>query len=117
MIKTIYQCDFCGKEVAGLYKRNIVVDVYNGIERKRDIEICDSCLRRYSNAVNSAVENFIRSTDYFKTHCNSKGNFIDVGKFRMVGTHEQGGYKCPRCGTVNNAYVFDGACEDCGYEE
>jgi len=27
---------------------------------------------------------------------------------------EQGGYKCPGCGYVNNGYTFNGVCESCG---
>jgi len=39
----------------------------------------------------------------------------DYGDFIMVGTAEQGGYKCPKCGHVNNAYVDGKTCPKCGY--
>lgn len=40
---------------------------------------------------------------------------MDYGDFVMVGTAEQGGYKCPKCGHVNNAYVDGKTCPNCGY--
>lgn len=40
---------------------------------------------------------------------------MDYGEFVMVGTAEQGGYKCPKCGHVNNAYVDGKTCPKCGY--
>lgn len=35
--------------------------------------------------------------------------------FKLVGTFEQGGYLCPKCKGVNNAYTFSGTCDYCGY--
>lgn len=35
--------------------------------------------------------------------------------FRLVGTFEQGGYLCPKCNGINNAYTFDGICAYCGF--
>lgn len=40
---------------------------------------------------------------------------MDYGDFVMVGTAEQGGYKCPKCGHVNNMYVDGKTCPSCGY--
>lgn len=117
MTKIIYQCDLCGKEVNVVDEFDIVVDFYNDVKHKEKVEICRDCLEKYNNAVNSAATDFVRNTIYFKTHCNSKGNFIDVGKFKMVGNSDQGGYKCPRCYTVIDVYHFHGVCNQCGYEE
>lgn len=41
---------------------------------------------------------------------------IDYGDFRKVGTCEQGGMICPKCGYDNNLYTFNGICQGCGYE-
>lgn len=35
--------------------------------------------------------------------------------FYLVGSFEQGGYKCPKCKCINNAYTFNGICTACGY--
>lgn len=42
-------------------------------------------------------------------------NGIDYGEFKQIGTYEQGGVMCPKCGYSNNSYTFEGICQKCGY--
>lgn len=114
MVKTY--CDICGKE-RRVESKNLIVSFGRGrYENKKPFDICERCWEELSNAKRQAELDFVKKSEWWKTHVNEDGD-IDYGSFKMVGTAEQGGEMCPRCGHVNNAYIFQGTCQNCGYTE
>ena len=63
---------------------------------------------------NDTEINFIKNSKWWKENSNSSGE-INYGAFKLIGTFEQGGYICPKCGYCNNAYIFEDECQECGY--
>lgn len=45
------------------------------------------------------------------------GWHLNTKKFVMVSDMYNGGPQCPKCGYVNNGYMFKGVCERCRYKE
>ena len=71
---------------------------------------CEKC---ENNGARNEVEDHFREC---RDNDISNLQMIDGAyKAERVGTAEQGGYKCPACGHVHNAYTFEGGkCENCG---
>lgn len=61
----------------------------------------------------------ILPVDYWKMIRRHYKDPVEIAKrdygFKLVGSFEQGGYQCPKCSYLNNAYLFSGKCESCGY--
>lgn len=102
-------CDLCGSNVQILHKENLLISFRGNYENRRDFQICDYCKDKLENAKRQAEVDFIEKSETFIK------NGIDYGEFRQVGTCEQGGIMCPKCGYSNNSYTFDGKCQQCGY--
>ena len=102
-------CDLCGNLTQKLYKENLLVSFKGDYQNRKPFEMCESCKDKLRNLLCQAEVNFVENSE------TAIQNGIDYGEFKMVGTHEQGGMMCPKCGHCNNAYTFDGVCQSCGY--
>lgn len=102
-------CDLCGDLTDKLYKKNLLVSFKGDYQNRKHFEICDSCKSKLKKLLCQAEVNFVESSETVIK------NGIDYGEFRQVGSYEQGGKQCPKCGYCNNAYTFNGECQSCGY--
>lgn len=107
-------CDICGAETSRLKKRTILL-TYRG-NRSHDFDVCETCSEKLDVQKRKAEVDFIKQSVWWESNKKENGDF-DYGKFRSVGDCEQGGIQCPKCGHLNNMYLFKGKCESCGYEE
>lgn len=104
-------CDICGREVNNLKRIKICVSANGFFKNQKDFEVCDGCEERLIESRNNAEINFLKESKWWKENSNDE----KYGSFKLSGTFEQGGYVCPKCGYSNNAYTFNGICEECGY--
>ncbi len=101
-------CDICGAETGNLKKRTLLLAYSGG--RSKDLDVCEMCSSKLDSEKRKAEVDFLRQSVWWKENCKHM-------RFESVGTAEQGGFLCPNCGHVNNAYTFKGKCDSCGYEE
>ena len=104
-------CDICGQEEMNLERLTLKVNEYG---KEKHFDACGSCVKKLYKKICTVETEFVRSSKWWKEHQNKDGD-INYGDFVMVGNAEQGGYKCPKCGCVNNAYVDGKTCPNCGY--
>ena len=102
-------CDLCGNLIEKLYKENLLVSFGEYYQNRKPFEICECCKEELRRRLNQAEVEFIENSETIIQ------NGIDYGEFRQVGTCEQGGMMCPKCGHSNNSYAFKGVCQSCGY--
>lgn len=74
---------------------------------------CKRC--RNNRARHKALDHFVACNDEdFSIHRKKNGRY----KTELVGSAEQGGFQCPACRYLNNAYLFNEEtryeCEKCG---
>ena len=110
MVKTY--CDICGNET-DVKKQLITI---NSALNTRTLDVCQGCTSKLEWARIQAEIDFFESSKYWQERKNDNGDY-NYGKFVQVGTCEQGGMRCPKCGHSNNSYTFTGTCESCGYRE
>lgn len=108
-VRTIYECDACGDIVNSLKDTEVCVRK-NG--ETQTVGLCAACLERLEKARLQADLDFIKGTHIRPPRRMKKQ--VNHG-FVLVGTCEQGGYRCPKCGYVNNAYADGYWCPCCGF--
>lgn len=108
-------CDICGNE-RQIFPKSMLVAFHGTIKHERSIDICEYCSNEFEERMRHTQIEFILKSNWWKENATHNGD-IDYGDFHMVGTSEQGGYSCPRCGHCNNAYTFENKCQACGYEK
>ena len=106
-------CDLCGRE-----SNTTCIKIRIAQSAERIFDCCQTCENELGRRITQAQIDFAHSTKWWKDNQKENGD-IDYGSFHMVGTAEQGGYVCPKCGYCNNAYTFTFSkkCEKCGYEK
>lgn len=107
-------CDICGEETR-TEPKDIIVSFSGNYTNKKTFDICGYCKEKLEDVKRQAELDFVKKSVFGKKFFD--GVFTDFGPFRMVGTAEQGGEKCPHCGHVNNSYTFKGICQKCGYTQ
>lgn len=103
-------CDLCGKLTQKLYKENLLVSFGANYQNRKPFEMCECCKGKLQKQLCQTEVDFVESSEVIAL------TGIDYGEFRQVGSYEQGGKQCPKCGYCNNSYTFDGVCQSCGYE-
>lgn len=100
-------CDICGKETYHVSKIKLCISGDGFFQNKKTFELCDCCKQQLIELKTKSEIDFVKASKWWeeKNH----------GSFYLSGTFEQGGYVCPRCGHCNNAYTFEGVCDECGY--
>ncbi len=104
-------CDICGQETINLEEVTLKVNEYG---KEKDFDVCSCCTKEIYKRICAVETELVRNSKWWKENQNSNGD-IDYGDFRNVGNCEQGGIQCPKCGHLNNMYLFKGKCENCGY--
>lgn len=107
-------CDICGRETNRIKSKSFLVSFNGFYNNNRDLDICDSCEEKLEDCKKQTEVNFMKNSYWWKQNSDVNGE-IDYGEFRQVGTCEQGGMMCPKCGHSNNSYTFNGTCQSCGY--
>lgn len=107
-------CDICGRETNNTTSKSVLISFNGHYKNSRSVDVCGYCEERLEDARNQAEVDFMKQSDWWKQNSNSNGE-VNYGDFRQVGTCEQGGMMCPKCGHSNNSYTFDGTCQSCGY--
>ena len=102
-------CDLCGDLTEKLYKENLTVSLGDYYRNRKPFEICECCKEELRKRLDQAEVEFVENSKLIIQ------NGINYGEFIQVGTCEQGGMMCPRCGYSNNSYTFKGVCQKCGY--
>lgn len=102
-------CDLCGNLTEKLYKENLLISFDGYYQNRKVFEICEYCKRKLQKCMCQTEVDFVEASETIIQ------NGIDYGEFKQIGTYEQGGVMCPKCGYSNNSYTFEGICQKCGY--
>lgn len=113
---TKHFCDICGREVDTVKSKPFLISFGGFYKNDRIFDICIQCETVFENTKNRAEVDFMKHSYWWEQNSNGDGE-IDYGTFKQVGTCEQGGIMCPKCGHSNNSYIFDGTCQKCGYKK
>lgn len=114
-------CDICGKDNQNIISETVLISFNGHYKNTRTIDMCEFCKEKLELVRNEAEVAFMEQSVWWKQNTNDNGD-LNYGTeplytFRQVGSYEQGGVMCPKCGYSNNSYTFDGTCSKCGYTE
>lgn len=108
-------CDICGKESNHIKEVRLCISVNGYYKNQKTFELCDCCEEKLEELKNKTEVDFVKKSRWWENN-SDESNEINYGSFEMVGSFDQGGYMCLKCGYSNNGYTFDGKCQKCGYK-
>lgn len=111
---TKHFCDICGRETKQVKQKSILISFDYVYKNERNFDVCEFCEEKLENMKRQTEVDFIKNSHWWEQNSDTNGE-INYGEFRQVGTCEQGGMMCPKCGHSNNSYTFNGTCQKCGY--